>query len=128
MRWWVDDPATGLAQFMTVLARVQYEHRGVAEFLGAGALGRHSEAFIEHAEYVRAAAQQLVARAHRVAAVHSDLTWRDVVMLCQAIGASRSCLGIRTGEHQWQRALAVVLAGLNPGTGDLAPRAGTAHA
>lgn len=114
------DPAVGLDWFMTAFARAQHENRGMAELVRAGPADR-SAVFAEQAEELRKAAEQLVQRAHAAAVVRVDLTWRDVVVLCQAAGSTGACLGVRPDEQQWRRTLAVVLAGMRPNAAEPLP-------
>jgi AcrR family transcriptional regulator len=107
------DPAAGLADFMTTFARSQHEHRGVADLVRAEP-GRRPAAFAELAAELRRVAEQLVERARAAGAVRVDLSWRDVVVLCQAAGSSGPCLDVQPDDDQWRRILAVVLAGLRP--------------
>ena len=114
------DPAAGLAGFMTTFARVQHEHRGMADLVRAEP-GRRPAAFAEHAAELRRVAERLVERARAAGSVRADLTWRDVVVLCQAAGSAGPCLDVRPDGDQWRRTLAVVLAGLRPDVGDPMP-------
>lgn len=119
------DPAAGLAGFMTTFARVQHEHRGMADLVRAEP-GQRPDAFAEHAAELRLVAERLVDRARAAGSVRADLSWRDVVVLCQAAGSCGQCLDVRPDGQQWRRTLAVMLAGLRPDVRDPLPEVSAA--
>jgi AcrR family transcriptional regulator len=105
------DAWSGLARFLVALTEAQVANRGVAEFTAAHAPGLPPAA-AAYAGHLTEAIKELTARAQAAGAIRPDVTWRDIVMLSLAPVGADECLGVRAGEEQWRRTIAIALDGL----------------
>jgi len=109
----LEDPWTGVAEFVRFSAQIQAGDRGLCDIVGL------------RADITQAAAEaagmpelldQLVRRAQRDGSLRRDLTWEDVPMISCGLGSAiRQQVGPATGR--WPRLVEIIIDGLRaPGS------------
>jgi len=101
------DAWAGFHTFATGYVRLRAESCGINEALG----GAGPDLDVRLAG-IRRRLRDLVARAQRAGSMRTDLGWQDVAFLLAAAATAAGTLGLRAGDRQWERNLAVILDGL----------------
>jgi AcrR family transcriptional regulator len=114
----VDDPWTGISDFIRITAQIQADDRGLCEVVGSRPEVMDAAA---RAAALPELCDQLVKRAQRSGQLRADLVWEDVPMIACGLGPiAQAAVGPATGR--WPRLVEIILDGLRaPGSRELPP-------
>jgi AcrR family transcriptional regulator len=112
----MEDPWTGVCDFIRFSAQIQADDRGLCEVMGSRPEVMDAAA---HAAGLPELCDQLVKRAQRSGQLRSDLVWEDIPMIACGLGPiAQASVGPAAGR--WPRLVEIVLDGLRaPGSAKL---------